>query len=140
MDLERDAPSGGLLEAQPLGLDLGVEVASYALDRLVGALHRAIVGVAFRGTSISARGDIPGSGGWVDDDLAFVKPWGFDIAEIEVPVEVRYGARDVLVPAAHGAWLGGKVPGAVVVVEESEGHLGDPDQVTEGMRCLVTGE
>lgn len=78
--------------------------------------------------------------GWVDDDLAFLKPWGFELAEIAVPVEVRYGARDVLVPAAHGAWLGRNVPGAVVVVEEAEGHLGDPDQVTERMRWLVTGE
>lgn len=49
--------------------------------------------------------------GWVDDDLAFTKPWGFDLAEISVPVQVRYGVHDVLVPAAHGAWLGRNVPG-----------------------------
>jgi pimeloyl-ACP methyl ester carboxylesterase len=78
--------------------------------------------------------------GWVDDDLAFTKPWGFDLSEIAVPVEVRYGARDVLSPAAHGAWLGRNVPGALVVVEEGEGHMGDPDKVTERMRWLVTGE
>jgi len=78
--------------------------------------------------------------GWVDDDLAFLKPWGFELSEITVPVEVRYGARDVLVPAAHGSWLGRNVPGAVVVVEEAEGHLGDPDKVVERMRWLVTGE
>ena len=78
--------------------------------------------------------------GWVDDDLAFVTPWGFDVAEIEVPIEVRYGARDVLTPAGHGAWLARNVPGAVVVVEEAEGHMGDPDKVTERMRWLVAGE
>ena len=78
--------------------------------------------------------------GWVDDDLAFVKPWGFELSEITVPVEVRYGARDVLVPPAHGAWLGRNVPGAIVVVEEAEGHLGDPDKIVERMRWLVTGE
>jgi pimeloyl-ACP methyl ester carboxylesterase len=78
--------------------------------------------------------------GWVDDNLAFLKPWGFELSEITVPVEVRYGARDVLVPAAHGAWLGRHVPGAVVVVEEAEGHMGDPDKVIERMRWLVTGE
>jgi pimeloyl-ACP methyl ester carboxylesterase len=81
-----------------------------------------------------------GAWGWVDDDLAFVKPWGFELSEITVPVEVRYGARDVLVPAAHGAWLGRNVPGAIVVVEEAEGHLGDPDKIVERMRWLVTGE
>ena len=57
--------------------------------------------------------------GWVDDDLAFTIPWGFDLSEIQVPVEVRYGARDVLVPAAHGAWLGRNVPGAMVVVRRT---------------------
>lgn len=78
--------------------------------------------------------------GWVDDDLAFTKPWGFELSEIAVPVEIRYGARDVLVPAAHGAWLGRNVPGALVVVEQAEGHMGDPDKVTERMRWLVTGQ
>lgn len=80
-----------------------------------------------------------GPWGWVDDDLAFVKPWGFALAEITVPVEVRYGSRDVLVPAAHGAWLARNVPGATEVVEDAKGHLGDPDDVRERMRWLVTG-
>jgi len=81
-----------------------------------------------------------GPWGWVDDDLAFTRPWGFDLAEIHVPVEVRYGSRDVLVPAAHGEWLGRNVPGARVVVEDAEGHMGDPDKVLDLIRWLVTGE
>lgn len=83
-----------------------------------------------------ARG---GYWGWVDDDLAFTRPWGFDVAEITVPVEVRYGVKDTLVPAAHGAWLSEHVPGATTVVEEDEGHMGDPDQVGRLVRWLVTG-
>ena len=84
-----------------------------------------------------ARG---GVWGWVDDDLAFTRPWGFDLDEIRVPVEVRYGAKDVLVPAAHGAWLGAHVPAARVVVEEGEGHMGNPDRVLEMMAWLVHGD
>jgi pimeloyl-ACP methyl ester carboxylesterase len=83
-----------------------------------------------------ARG---GPWGWVDDDLVFVKPWGFDISEITVPVEVRYGLTDVLVPAAHGEWLGTHVPNATVVAEADQGHMGDPDLVVERIRWLVTG-
>ena len=80
-----------------------------------------------------------GHWGWVDDDLAFVQPWGFDLAEITVPVEVRYGADDVLVPAAHGAWLAANVPGCTAVVTEGAGHFGDPDQVVALTRWLVSG-
>jgi pimeloyl-ACP methyl ester carboxylesterase len=69
----------------------------------------------------------PGVWGWVDDDLAMLEPWGFDVAEVDVPVIVRYGAKDVLVPAAHGAWLAANVPNAEVVVNDDAGHLTDPD-------------
>jgi pimeloyl-ACP methyl ester carboxylesterase len=77
--------------------------------------------------------------GWVDDDLACTLPWGFDLSEIAVPVEVRYGAKDTLVPAAHGDWLARAVPGATAVVEHDEGHMGDPDDVLALVRWLVTG-
>jgi pimeloyl-ACP methyl ester carboxylesterase len=71
--------------------------------------------------------------GWVDDDLAFARPWGFDLDEITVPVEVRYGAADVLAPAAHGAWLAAHIPGAVANVETDRGHLPDPDTVIDDL-------
>ncbi|MET0937956.1 MAG: alpha/beta hydrolase [Gaiellaceae bacterium] len=75
--------------------------------------------------------------GWVDDDLCFAQPWGFDIAEIRVPTRVIYGSSDVLVPRTHGEWLARNVPGAEVVVEEDHGHIPDPDLVTERYGWLV---
>jgi pimeloyl-ACP methyl ester carboxylesterase len=80
-----------------------------------------------------------GIAGWVDDDLAFVRPWGFDLAEILVPIQVRYGAGDVLVPAAHGAWLGAHIPGAIVLVDEVSGHMSTPDERLERIREFVGG-
>ena len=65
--------------------------------------------------------------GWVDDDLAFVSPWGFDPAGIAVPAQVWYGTRDVMVPPHHGEWIARTVPGAVVRLNEL-GHMGDPDE------------
>jgi pimeloyl-ACP methyl ester carboxylesterase len=79
-----------------------------------------------------------GTCGWVDDDLAFTRPWGFDVAELQVPVEIRYGAGDVLVPAAHGAWLAAHVPRAIVTVDHSAGHLATPDQHLDQLRALAT--
>ena len=66
--------------------------------------------------------------GWVDDDLAMLKPWGFDIGEIEVPITIRYGSKDVLVPAAHGDWLAAHVPNARVCVATDSGHLSGPEE------------
>lgn len=77
--------------------------------------------------------------GWVDDDLAMTVPWGFDLEEISVPVTVRYGSHDVLVPAAHGEWLGRHVPGARVVVDDSGGHMISPEEMLEIMVDLVGG-
>jgi len=65
--------------------------------------------------------------GWVDDDLAFTKPWGFDPATIRVPTAIWWGAQDVLVPPQHGEWLAATVPGAVVRVHHGGGHQMDPD-------------
>jgi pimeloyl-ACP methyl ester carboxylesterase len=80
-----------------------------------------------------------GIAGWVDDDLEFVRPWGFDLAEIRVPVQVRYGATDVLVPATHGAWLAAHIPGATVVADEMSGHMTTPDEALQRIRALVAG-
>ena len=64
-----------------------------------------------------------GAGGWVDDDLAFVKDWGFDLNRIAVPVTVVQGAHDTMVPLAHGEWLASHVPAAVARMEPTHGHI-----------------
>ena len=81
-----------------------------------------------------------GVGGWVDDDLAFTVPWGFDVQDIKVPVLVSYGSSDVLVPTAHGEWLATNVPGSIVKVEDG-GHLGlDPvSDITDNVHWLRDG-
>ena len=84
---------------------------------------------------------ISGVGGWVDDDLVHLWPWGFDVSEISIPVLVWYGATDVLVPPAHGDWLAANVPGCLVKVDREGGHMGtDPEEaIAENLRWLSDG-
>ena len=79
--------------------------------------------------------------GWVDDDLAFLRPWGFDVRDVSTPVLIKYGVTDVLVPAAHGDWLAANVPGCVVKLDDDAGHLGsDPErEIAENVHWLRDG-
>ena len=70
----------------------------------------------------------------VDDDLAFLQPWGFDLADISVPVLIRYGMTDVLVPPAHGEWLAANVPGCIVKVNDAAGQCQGSDSERQRRR------
>jgi len=64
-----------------------------------------------------------GFDGWVDDDLAFARPWGFEPEEIRVPVTIWQGELDRLVPWSHGKWLAARIPGAEFRLAEGHGHF-----------------
>ncbi|HYO39306.1 MAG TPA: alpha/beta fold hydrolase [Nocardioidaceae bacterium] len=61
--------------------------------------------------------------GWLHDDLALLRPWGFSLRDITVPVAVWQGTEDTMVPFAHGEWLAARVPGARPHLEDGQGHL-----------------
>lgn len=64
-----------------------------------------------------------GIDGWVDDELAFTRPWGFDLGEIDLPATIWHGTDDSNVPFSHGRWVAARVPGATLHPADGEGHL-----------------
>jgi pimeloyl-ACP methyl ester carboxylesterase len=64
-----------------------------------------------------------GLGPMVDDDLAYVSPWGCDPQKISRPVLLLHGDQDRMVPSSHGAWLAGHCPSAEFWVRPGDGHI-----------------
>lgn len=117
------------------------EVAS-ALGDLVDDVDRAgATGpVAEYLAALFREGLREGYWGWFDDDLAFMKPWGFELASIRRPVHVWQGAHDRMVPYAHGEWLAAHVGGACVHLHSEHGHITlAVDSVGEMVDALITG-
>jgi pimeloyl-ACP methyl ester carboxylesterase len=69
------------------------------------------------------EGLAPGSQGLWDDGCAHVRPWGFQLSEISVPVLVLHGRQDQFVPFGHGQWLATHIPGAEARLLDNDGHL-----------------
>jgi len=64
-----------------------------------------------------------GVDGWRDDDLAFVKPWGFSVEDILVPVQLWHGEQDHFVPFTHGEWLAARIPDVHARLHPEDGHM-----------------
>jgi len=61
--------------------------------------------------------------GWIDDDLAFVRSWGFNLGEISKPVFIWQGDDDFMVPHAHSKWLAEHIPGSQLKFVPGHGHI-----------------
>lgn len=59
----------------------------------------------------------------VDDDVAYVTPWGVDLARISAPVLLVHGADDHVVPASHSTWLAAHIANAELWLAEGESHI-----------------
>ncbi|MEO6578836.1 MAG: alpha/beta fold hydrolase [Candidatus Limnocylindria bacterium] len=77
-----------------------------------------------------------GPGGLVDDDLAYVAPWGFDPAAIRVPVVMLHGSADRIAPLAHAEWLARHIRSSELWVKRDEGHISVLNHADEALRWL----
>ena len=64
-----------------------------------------------------------GPAGLIDDDLAYVAPWGFDPSVVQAPVLLVHGGQDRIAPVAHAEWLASHIPNAELRVQPDDGHV-----------------
>jgi pimeloyl-ACP methyl ester carboxylesterase len=64
-----------------------------------------------------------GSAGLVEDYLLSCRPWGFDPADIRVPVELWHGVRDRIVPVEHAWQLAAALPACRASFSPDDGHF-----------------
>jgi pimeloyl-ACP methyl ester carboxylesterase len=69
------------------------------------------------------RAGAAGPDGEIDDDLAYVAPWGFDVTQIVAPVLVVHGGQDRVIPPSHGDWLVRNCPHAELWLRPGDGHV-----------------
>ncbi|RSN57271.1 alpha/beta hydrolase [Amycolatopsis sp. WAC 04182] len=64
-----------------------------------------------------------GPGALIDDDLAYVAPWGFEPSDVQAPILHLHGGADRIVPAAHGEWLTRRCATAESRLFPEDGHV-----------------
>ncbi|MGH7642444.1 MAG: alpha/beta fold hydrolase [Candidatus Dormibacteria bacterium] len=123
--LQGEAVTRPLHEAAAASMPTTVEATLRQLGSLLSPPDRAAIsnhlGAWF--ITLSADAVSHGANGWIDDDLAFVNPWGFDLTEIRVPLQLWQGEQDLMVPPGHGKWLAGRLPTADWHDLPDSGHL-----------------
>jgi pimeloyl-ACP methyl ester carboxylesterase len=96
-----------------------------AFGGLIGDADKAVLeGITADNMAAAMRSSLAVSfDGWIDDDLVFVKPWGFDLSAITKPVFIWQGDDDFMVPHAHSYWLKKHIPTAELNFIPGHGHI-----------------
>jgi pimeloyl-ACP methyl ester carboxylesterase len=81
----------------------------------------------------------PNVGGWIDDNLALINPWGFDPAAIAVDVQLWHGTADRYSPVGHSQWLADAIPKADLLLGHGRAHFGAVEELPRVLRWAAAG-
>lgn len=71
----------------------------------------------------AGQADAAGPDGLIDDDLAFIAPWGFEVTQIDAPVLLVQGGQDRVVPTTHADWLTRNCQSSELWLRPRDGHI-----------------
>ncbi|MFD0269038.1 alpha/beta fold hydrolase [Streptomyces sp. NPDC127106] len=75
--------------------------------------------------------------GWLDDSLAFCRPWGFEPGSITCRALLWHGAEDCFTPAGHFRWLAAHIPGSTTVLVPGAGHFAAQYALSDALGWLL---
>ncbi|MDQ6713010.1 MAG: alpha/beta hydrolase [Candidatus Dormibacteraeota bacterium] len=99
--------------------------------------HAALAGAWSWLGKIAGRALDGGVGGMVDDDLAYVAPWGFTPGQVGAPVLIVQGGQDRIAPSSHGTWLAGQIHSAEFWRPPGDGHISVLSSAEAAMEWLL---
>lgn len=106
-------------------LHADLETLVQALRSLLSPVDAAVLTTDF--ASFALRSVREGIGesrdGMIDDDIAHMTPWGFELGQIRIPVLLMHGEQDQFVPASHSKWLARRIPNVEARILPDDGHL-----------------
>ncbi|MDH2444240.1 alpha/beta hydrolase [Amnibacterium sp. CER49] len=71
----------------------------------------------------AGRASADGADGAVDDDVAFVTPWGVALEDVRCPVLLVQGGEDRVIPEHHARRLLDRLPAAELWLRPRDGHI-----------------
>jgi pimeloyl-ACP methyl ester carboxylesterase len=72
---------------------------------------------------IAGEAERTGHDGMVDDELAYVAPFGFDPGRAGAPILLVHGDEDRVAPRSHADWLARHCPSAQLWPRPGDGHI-----------------
>jgi pimeloyl-ACP methyl ester carboxylesterase len=105
-------------------------------EQFTPADHAALAGAWSWLAAVAGQGVEGGLGGMLDDDLAYVAPWGFHLEQVVAPVLFLHGGRDRIVPSSHATWLARHTRSAELWLRPDDGHVSILDSAATAMGWL----
>jgi pimeloyl-ACP methyl ester carboxylesterase len=109
--------------AGPAALESYFATTEFDPEVFTPADHAALAGEWSWLGAVAGQAIKGGTGGMVDDNLAYVAPWGYDPGHASGPVLILHGVQDRVAPSSHAEWLARHVPSSELWLRPVDGHV-----------------
>jgi pimeloyl-ACP methyl ester carboxylesterase len=99
------------------------EIAEFDENSFTAADWRALEGAWASLGADAGQAGRAGPDGMIDDDVALMSPWGFDVRDVETPVLLVHGGDDRVIPVTHSHWLVQRLPSPELWLRPRDGHI-----------------